>query len=154
MKIDFNLKVSDLKPSLAHFWDLAADKVKDLESKYDVSQGAPVFTVDGKYTTRGWTEWTQGFQFGIPLLIFEATGNKEMLALGKKNTVDKMSHHITHFGVHDHGFNNLSTYGNLLRLINSGKFEAPQEAKDFYTLALKSSASVQASRWTDVKDGG
>jgi hypothetical protein len=154
MQIDFNLKVSDLEPALAHFWELATDKVKNLESKYDASQGAPVFTVEGEYTTRGWTEWTQGFQYGIPLLIFEATGDSEMLAIGKENTIEKMAHHITHFGVHDHGFNNLSTYGNLLRLINSGKFKAEKEAKDFYTLALKSSASVQANRWTDVKDGG
>ncbi len=25
-------------------------------------RGAPVFTRQGLYTTRGWTEWTQGFQ--------------------------------------------------------------------------------------------
>ena len=32
-----------------------------------------------------------------------------------------MAPHISHTGVHDHGFNNVSTYGNLLRLMNEGK---------------------------------
>jgi len=30
--------------------------------------------VRGKYTSRGWTEWTQGFQFGSAILQFDATG--------------------------------------------------------------------------------
>ena len=154
MKIDFDIDIKNLKPALDGFWELASQKVNSLESDYDVSKGAPVFTVEGKYTTRGWTEWTQGFQFGIPLLIFEATGNREMLAIGKQNTVEKMAHHLTHFGVHDHGFNNLSTYGNLLRLSNMSKMDSSKEEKDFYALALKASGAVQASRWTDVKDGG
>jgi hypothetical protein len=154
MQIDFDIHVNDLKSGLINFWDLATRKVQNLASDYDSSKGAPVFTVEGHYTTRGWTEWTQGFQFGIPLLIFEATGNREMLAIGKENTTEKMAHHLTHFGVHDHGFNNLSTYGNLLRLSNMGKMNCEKEEKDFYALALKASGAVQASRWTDVKDGG
>ncbi len=32
-----------------------------------------------------------------------------------------MAPHISHIGVHDHGFNNVSTYGNLLRLMKEGK---------------------------------
>ena len=32
-----------------------------------------------------------------------------------------MAPHVTHVGVHDHGFNNVSTYGNLLRLMNEGR---------------------------------
>ena len=67
-----------------------------------------------KIYTRGWTEWTQGFQFGSALLQFDATGDKEFLEIGRRNTVEKMAPHLTHKGVHDHGFNNISTYGNLL----------------------------------------
>lgn len=154
MQIDFDINVNNLKSSLSHFWELATQKAQNLESNYDVSKGAPVYTIEGQYTTRGWTEWTQGFQFGIPLLVFETTGNLEMLAIGKRNTINKMAHHLTHFGVHDHGFNNLSTYGNLLRLSNMGKMDASKEEKEFYALALKVSGAVQASRWTNVKDGG
>ena len=66
MIIDSHIKGSDLNESLKNFWDLAKTKVEILNKKYDASQGAPVFTINGEYTTRGWTEWTQGFQFGIP----------------------------------------------------------------------------------------
>ena len=65
-----------------------------------------------------------------------------------------MAPHLTHYGVHDHGFNNLSTYGNLWRLMAEGKIEHNQWEKDFYELALKVSGSVQAMRWTPTKVGG
>ena len=32
----------------------------------------------------------------------------------RKKTVEAMAPHVSHTGVHDHGFNNVSTYGNLL----------------------------------------
>jgi len=154
MKIDVKIDAISLSKQLEQFWQLATAKVHLLEKEYDPSQGSPVFTVDGKYSTRGWTEWTQGFQYGIPLLVFSATGDREMLETGKKNTIDKMAHHVTHFGVHDHGFNNLSTYGNLLRCANTGLFDTSREEKEFYKLAIKASGAVQALRWTEVQDGG
>lgn len=154
MKTDSNITASSLASQLEQFWHLATKKVQEINRNYDPSGGSPVFTVEGKYTTRGWTEWTQGFQYGIPLLVFGATGDREMLRSGKKNTLDKMAHHVTHFGVHDHGFNNLSTYGNLLRFANSGMFENAAEERELYRLAIKASGAVQARRWTPVKEGG
>ncbi len=65
-----------------------------------------------------------------------------------------MAPHVSHIGVHDHGFNNVSTYGNLLRLMKEGKIPFNEWEKDFYRLALKISGAVQASRWTMIKDGG
>src|SRR5206468_363300 len=56
-------------------------------------------------------------------------------------------------GVHDHGFNNVSTYGNLLRLMREGKISHNEDEKDFYELALKISGAVQAARWTKLADG-
>ena len=35
-----------------------------------------------------------------------------------------MAPHVSHVGVHDHGFNNVSTYGNLLRLAREGRVAA------------------------------
>jgi len=154
MNIDRDITPDSLKKKLGEFWDLAFSKTKKLEREYDVSQGSPVFTVKGKYTTRGWTEWTQGFQFGIPLLVFRATGEKEMLETGRKNTFEKMADHLTHFGVHDHAFNNLSTYGNLLQSAATGLFEASSEEMEFYRLAIRVSGAVQARRWTRLADGG
>ncbi|WP_416864125.1 MAG: glycosyl hydrolase [Imperialibacter sp.] len=154
MKIDNQLKVEHLEKSLNQFWDLSGQKIKAIEKQYDGQSGTPVFTVEGKYTTRGWTEWTQGFQFGSSLLQFDATGEKEFLEIGRKNTVEKMAPHLTHKGVHDHGFNNISTYGNLLRLMHEGKTEHNEWEKNFYELAIKVSGAVQAMRWTTTKNGG
>ena len=154
VKIDFQLKPNDLKKKLDMFWELSGEKIKRIDSDYDASKGSPVFTVNGKYTTRGWTEWTQGFQFGSSILQFDATGESYFLESGRKNTLEKMAPHISHTGVHDHGFNNLSTYGNLLRLMNEGKIPFNEWEKDFYELAVKISGAVQASRWTKIKDGG
>ena len=65
-----------------------------------------------------------------------------------------MAAHVTHAGVHDHGFNNVSTYGNLLRLMNEGRIPEDAWERAFYELALKSSGAVQARRWTRIAGGG
>src|SRR5690554_384917 len=154
IQIDYRVTPQDLQKKLTLFWELSAEKIKLIDKHYDPSKGSPVFTVDKKYTTRGWTEWTQGFQYGSSILQFDATGDQYFLTTGRKAIVEKMATHISHIGVHDHGFNNLSTYGNLLRLMNEGKIAFTEWEQNFYELALKISGAVQASRWTPIKDGG
>lgn len=154
MKIDENLTPEMLTAKLERFWKVSAEKICSLEKNHDLGQSSPVFTVQGKYTSRGWTEWTQGFQYGSAILQFDATGDDAFLEIGRNNTVNKMASHVSHTGVHDHGFNNLSTYGNLLRLIREDKIHASNWEHDFYALAIKVSACVQAARWTDIADGG
>jgi unsaturated chondroitin disaccharide hydrolase len=61
-----------------------------------------------------------------------------------------MAEHLTHTGVHDHGFNNISTYGNLRRLMLEGRIPANEWELHFYELALKVSGAVQAARWTSL----
>jgi len=141
------LTAKDLTPKLDRLWELSAAKVDAIESTFDSTRGAPVYTVDGRYTTRGWTEWTQGFQYGSALLQYEATGEHRFLDLGRAATVSRMAPHLTHTGVHDHGFNNVSTYGTLLRIA-----EDPWERR-YCELALRASGAVQASRWTDLGGG-
>lgn len=154
MIIDYNIKPGDLKLKLDRFWQLSGEKILNIETAFDEDQGAPVFTVNGRYASRGWTEWTQGFQYGSAILQFDATGDKIFLKIGRENTVDKMAHHISHTGVHDHGFNNISTYGNLHRLMKEGKITFNQWEKNFYEVALKASGAVQASRWSKTAEGG
>ena len=149
-----DFKLSYFKSKMQQFWELSAQKIQLIEKKYAVSKGSPVFTRNGNYTAKGWTEWTQGFQYGAYLLQFDATGDQSFLDQGRSNTVTKMAPHISHIGVHDHGFNNVSTYGNLLRLMKEGKIPFNEWEKNFYELALKISGAVQASRWTVIKGGG
>ncbi len=154
MHINKTLTTTDLLPDLERFWTVSGQKINNLNQNYDPAKGSPVFTVEGQYTTRGWTEWTQGFQYGGEILQFDATGDTTFLDMGKKNTVEKMAPHVSHFGVHDHGFNNVSTYGNLLRLMNEGRIPENEWERNFYEMALKASGSVQARRWTDLPEGG
>ncbi|MGV3557845.1 glycoside hydrolase family 88 protein [Larkinella arboricola] len=154
IQINNALQPADFTTRLQQFWDLSAQKIKLIDTQYDTAKGSPVFTVQGHYTTRGWTEWTQGFQFGSAILQFDATGDTSFLEMGRQKTLTVMAPHISHIGVHDHGFNNVSTYGNLLRLMREGKTEFNEWEKNFYELALKISGAVQASRWTTMKTGG
>jgi unsaturated chondroitin disaccharide hydrolase len=154
IKINTGIKPFDLNTPLKRFWELSEEKIKLLEKNYDNSKGSPVFTIKGSYSTRGWTEWTQGFQYGSAILQYDATGEKSLLESGRRKTVESMAPHVSHTGVHDHGFNNVSTYGNLLRLMKEEKIPFNEWEKDFYSLALKISGAVQASRWTAIKAGG
>jgi hypothetical protein len=153
LKIDFHLTAQRLVPKLHRLFELSGSKILSLEKTWVPSKGTPVFTLKGKYTSRGWTEWTQGFQFGSALLQFDATGEQTFLELGRRKTVELMASHTSHVGVHDHGFNNVSTYGNLWRLQREGRIASNERERDFYELALKVSGAIQAARWTRTREG-
>ena len=153
LRIDQTLTAQKLVPKLNRLFELSAEKILGLEKGWRSEEGAPVFTARGQYTSRGWTEWTQGFQHGSPLLQYEAAGDKRFLELGRQKVIREMAPHVSHIGVHDHGFNNVSTYGNLWRLMRENKIPFNQNESDLYELALKISGAVQASRWTRTAGG-
>jgi hypothetical protein len=154
MHVRHDITARSLETKLEAVFEFSAAKIDSVQRTWRPEDGAPVFTVDGKYTSRGWTEWTQGFQFGAEILQFDATGETAFLDAGRKHTVHFMAPHVSHMGVHDHGFNNISTYGNLLRLMNEGVIAENEYERHFYELALKVSGAVQAVRWTDTANGG
>jgi unsaturated chondroitin disaccharide hydrolase len=149
-----SLTPAALTPKVERLWALSAEKIEAIERSCAPGCASPVFTVKGRYTSQGWTEWTQGFQYGSALLQFDATDERRFLEAGRRSTVEAMAPHLTHFGVHDHGFNNVSTYGNLRRLMLEGRFAPDPWERRFYELALKVSGAVQAQRWTATSDGG
>jgi unsaturated chondroitin disaccharide hydrolase len=150
IEIDPSLGPGDLLPAIGRLFTVSGEKIRRLDRRWEPARGTPVFTVKGEYTSRGWTEWTQGFQFGSALLQFEATGDDSFLDTGRRATVAHMAPHVSHVGVHDHGFNNVSTYGNLLRMMTEGTIPENDWERDFYELALKVSGAVQANRWTEL----
>src|SRR5687767_9380617 len=154
IKIDSGITPQTLRKPIERMFELSAEKIRAIEKNWDPSRGTPVFTVKGKYTSRGWTEWTQGFQFGAAFLQFDATGENEFLNLGRSRTIELMASHVSHIGVHDHGFNNVSTYGNLWRLMREGKAPANERENDFCELALKISGAIQAARWSKTARSG
>lgn len=151
--LDKKLAPSDLLPKLARFWSRSAECIEAVERSCPPGTASPVFTVAGRYTSKGWTEWTQGFQYGSALLQFDATGDERFLELGRSRIVAQMAPHLTHVGVHDHGFNNVSTYGNLWRLMNEGRIPEDMWQRRYYELALKISGAVQAARWELAPNG-
>jgi hypothetical protein len=154
IRIDRQREPRDLLPKIDRLFALSADKIRAIEASWRPDDGAPVFTVEGRYRTRGWTEWTQGFQFGAALLQYDATGERDFFELGRSQTLDRMAPHLTHGGVHDHGFNNVSTYGTLWRLAREGRFDVSEFEIRLYELALRVSGAVQARRWTRLPEGG
>ncbi|MFP6899690.1 MAG: glycosyl hydrolase, partial [Opitutales bacterium] len=151
---DKELGPSDLLDELVRFNEISGAKILAINEQYDESKGSAVFTVEGKYATRGWTEWTQGFVCGSAILQYDVTNDGRFLEIGRGKTMESMAQQVTHFGVHDHGFNNISTYANLLRLQREGRIPANEWETRFYELALKCSGAVQAKRWTKHKLGG
>lgn len=154
MEIDPSVTPADLLTGIRRAWELSAVKLDAIERDVPPGTASPVFTVDGRYTSRGWTEWTQGFRFGSHVLQFDATGEDRFLEYGRRRTAELMAPHLSHTGVHDHGFNNVSTYGNLWRLMREGRIPPNPSEQDFYELALRVSGAVQASRWRTTADGG
>lgn len=153
IQLDPSLSPTSLVNDIERVFELSAQKIRSIHKAWHPDQGTPVFTVNGRYTARGWTEWTQGFQFGSALLQYEATGEKAFLAMGRLGTLRHMASHVSHVGVHDHGFNNISTYGAWLRLMREGRIPESPAERSFCELALKASGAVQASRWTRLADG-
>ncbi len=154
MRVDPRIRVDDLAGALRVFWRISEAKIRNLEETYDFDSGAPVFTVDGRYTARGWTEWTLGFHYGSALLQYEIDGDPGLLHLARNGTLGRMLPHLTHMGVHDHGFNVVSTFGNLRRLAAERILLAEPWEMVCYELALRVSAAVQARRWTPLPEGG
>ncbi len=153
LRVDTTLTPGSLRGDVDRLFELSARKVFALDRSWNPLAGSPVVTVGGKYAPRGWTEWTQGFQFGSAVLQFAATGDRRALAIGRAGTIRHMAAHVSNVGVHDHGFNTVSTYGNLYHLAASGAMAADEGEVRFYELALKVSGAVQAARWTDLPGG-
>jgi hypothetical protein len=154
IEIDNAVTPNSLLPRCERLWQLAAPKINRLAQQFPIGGPTPVITRAGRYEPQGWTEWTRGFQFGSALLAFDATADDALLAIGRDGTRRDMHSHVTHFGVHDHGFNNVSTYGNLRRLILEGRLPNEADQLEYYELALIASAAVQASRWNEIQNGG
>ena len=71
MEISKTISPADLRRPLTLLFELAARKTAALDKRWRTRDGAPVITTRGKYTTREWTQWTQGFQYGNALLAFD-----------------------------------------------------------------------------------
>lgn len=151
LKVDAAIRPKHLSLAVDRVFSLATAKVRAIDKRWNAGEGSPVFTVEGKYTSRGWTEWTEGFAYGNALLVFDGTGDEKLLKLGRERTLGRMLPHVTHRGVHDHGFNTMSTYGNLRRLIREGRAGGDEGLMRALEMAICASGAVQAMRWSPCR---
>ena len=79
MKIDAAVSPADLLTAIRRMWEVSGTKIISIDRTMNRSKGAPVHTVAGRYQPRGWTDWTQGFEFGSAVLQFDATGDERFL---------------------------------------------------------------------------
>src|SRR5947209_13749958 len=98
LKINFSLTAKKVVPRITRLFEVSAAKILRLEKRWQPAKGTPVFTAKGRYASRGWTEWTQGFQIGSALLQFDATGEKMFLEMGRAKTFQLMAPHLSHIG--------------------------------------------------------
>ncbi|KAA3611486.1 MAG: glycosyl hydrolase [Planctomycetota bacterium] len=146
------IKPGDFLPALQSFWELSAAKIRAIEERHLGVEGALVFTAKGIYQNQSWTEWTEGFRYGSALLQFDAGSQQEFLEIGRHGVLGPMQVHLSSMGVHDHGFQIVSTFGNLWRLMNEGRIGEEKWERAFYEQALRVSGAVQARRWTQLND--
>ena len=64
LDIDLELEPASLQPRLDALWERSGPRIKQLCREHTPDSSTPVFTKDGTYTARGWTEWTEGFLYG------------------------------------------------------------------------------------------
>ena len=155
MRIDHPLTPRDLLPKIDRMFELSAGKIRSLEASWPADAGAPVFTVDGPLPVAR----LDRMDARVPVRLGASCSSTppatpSSWSWAAARTVERMAPHLTHVGVHDHGFNNVSTYGGLWRLAREGRIDAPPWELRFYELALKVSGAVQAKRWTTLPDGG
>jgi len=103
IKIDSKLTSKKLVPQIEHVFELSGQKILSIEKSWKPEQGTPVFTVKGKYISRGWTEWTQGFQYVRRCCNSTRWVMSDFWRSAKRGTVQYMASHVSHIGVHDHG---------------------------------------------------
>lgn len=146
MHVDTSLEARALLSKANRVFEHASPKIRSLHNTWDPSRGSPVFTVKGAYASRGWTDWTLWFHAGMALLQFDGTDDHELLELGREKTRLHIPVHLSHIGVHDHGFNSVFTNGYLRRLILEGRVPHDPWELEGYELALRHSMSMEGRR--------
>lgn len=150
MTIDLHVSAAGIRPDAERLVARAVRIWPRVLDRWENAQGAPVHTVGGVWTARSWTEWTQGFLFGIPLLAGVVAGDRALVGRARGDILCTMPAHVAHSGVHDHGFTVVSTFGLLLRLMAEGRLH--EADRPVCEMALRASGAVQASRWSVLRD--
>ena len=155
MRIDEALRPADLRPAIDRMWEISAEQDplarEDLERR---RTARPSSRCAGATPPAAGPTGRRASSSARRCCSSTPPATRAFLELGRERTFERMAPHLTHMGVHDHGFNNVSTYGALRRLMLEGRYEPDGRERELCELALKVSGAVQARRWTRSADGG
>ena len=149
-----DLTPASLKKKVAALFDASAQKLRSLERDWSPSPARPSSPLTANTPAAAGPNGRRVFSSAPRSSSSMPRATGDFLDYGRDHTVRLMAPHVTHMGVHDHGFNNVSTYGNLLRLMDEGRIAENAWERRSYELALKCSGAVQAMRWSRTADGG
>ena len=123
IQFDRDRTAKDLLQKIDRLFELSAAKIRLARRVVDAAKRRAGVHGGGALHRARVDRVDRGFQYGSALLQFDATGEREFLELGRERTLTRMAPHLTHTGVHDHGFNNVSTYGALWRMAREGRID-------------------------------
>ena len=144
IKLDQTLTPTDLLPKLERFWSRSAECIDadrgELPARFGV---AGLHRERPLHLARAGPSGRRVFSTDPRCFSSMPRTTRRFLELGRERTLAVMAPHLTHVGVHDHGFNNVSTYGNLWRLMREGRCRTTLGNDDILSWRLKSAAQCR-----------
>ena len=152
IRIDTRLTAGDLRPPLDELFALSGGKIRLLEREWDPAQGhAGVHRRGPLHHPR-----LDRVDAGLPVRLRAPAVRRHRRrgvprARPRATPSSAWRRTSRHIGVHDHGFNNVSTYGNLLpadaRRADRRRSRGSGASTSWRS---RSRGAVQAARWTDA----
>ena len=137
IKIKHDLTAAKLVPrSINCLFELSAAKILSLQKTWNPGKGTPVFTVKGNNGPRV-DRVDAGLSVRFRAVAFRCHWRTTVSGRSSANKrIALTATHPMHFGVHDHGFNNISSFNGVFAA-DAGENSIQRIQRDFYELRRK-----------------
>ena len=139
MKIDTAVSPADLLPAIRRMWEGRPPK-SFRSTGPSTARRARRCTPSRAATSRAAGPTGPGVRVWQRRAAVRRDRRQTFLDMAIDRISAEMPAHITHFGVHDHGFNQICTYGNLRRLMGEGRIPHDPWQMEYFDLALNAPA--------------
>jgi len=156
MKLDLRCSIASLDaPLKAILGGFPVKKIHLLERSLESQQRcACLHRKESTYVSRGWTEWTQGFQYGAALLSWMPREIRNSGKIAEKiPSKNGLPTWLTGAPLIN-GFNKCEHLWQFAQIDSGGKkFKASNGKKEFLNSHFKVCGAVQATRWRRYRGG-